>query len=73
MLNRYIFVLGDPEYLRFGILWSGLGLHGKARELQVHSLKSVEETRNLHSGLMKTAVKGYFVKGDIFDVAEVNA
>ena len=66
-----IFVLGDPEDLRFGILWSGLGLQGKARELQVHSYKSVEETRNIHSGLMKNVIKGYFVKGNIFDIAEV--
>src|SRR3989344_2790113 len=66
-----IFVLGDPEDLRFGILWSGLGLQGKARELQVHSYKSVEETRNIHSGLMKNVIKGDFVKGNIFDIAEV--
>jgi len=68
-----IFVLGDPEDLRFGILWSRLGFHGKARELQVHSFKSVEETRNIHSGLMKNVVKGYFVKGNIHDIAEVEA
>ena len=68
-----IFVLGDPEDLKFGILWSGLGFQGKARELQVHSFKSIEETRNIHSGLMKNVVKGYFVKGNIYDIAEVEA
>ncbi|MBL7054792.1 nucleotidyltransferase domain-containing protein [Candidatus Woesearchaeota archaeon] len=68
-----IFVLGNPEDLRFGILWSGLGFQGKARELQVHSFKSVEETRNIHSGLMKNVVKGYFIKGNIFDIAKVEA
>ena len=68
-----IFVLGDPEDLRFGTLWSGLGFHGKARELQVHSFKSVEETRKIHSGLMKNVVKGYFIKGNIFDIAGVEA
>jgi len=66
-----IFVLGDSEDLKFGILWSGLGFHGKAREIQIHSFKSVEETRNIHSGLMKNVVKGYFVKGDIYDIAGV--
>ncbi len=68
-----IFVLGDPEDLKFGTLWGGLGFQGKAREIQVHSFKSLRETRNIRSGLMKNVVKGYFVKGDIFDIAEVEA
>ena len=66
-----IFVLGNPEDLRFGVLWGRLGFQGKARELQVHSYGSVEETRDIHSGLMKKVVKGYFVKGSIHDIAEV--
>lgn len=68
-----IFVLGDPEDLRFGILWGGLGFLGKSREIQVHSYKSVDETRNIHSGLMKNVVKGYFIRGNIYDIAEVEA
>lgn len=68
-----IFVLGDPEDIRFGTLWGGLGFQGKAREIQVHSFKSVHDTRKIHSGLMKNVVKGYFVKGNIFDIAEVTA
>ncbi|MBU1199786.1 MAG: nucleotidyltransferase domain-containing protein [Nanoarchaeota archaeon] len=68
-----IFVLGDSEDLRFGTLWRGLGFQGKAREIQVHSYKSVQDTRKIHSGLMKNVVKGYFVKGNIFDIAEVKA
>ena len=68
-----IFVLGDPEDLRFGRPWSGLGYKGKARELQVHSYKSAKEVRKIHSGLMKNVVNGYFVKGSVFDVAEVKA
>ena len=68
-----IFILGDPEDLRFGTLWSGLGFQGKAREIQVHSYKSVEDTRKIHSGLMKNVVKGFFVKGSIFDIAGVEA
>ena len=68
-----IFVLGDPEDLKYGMLWGGLGFQGKAREIQTHSFNSVEETRNIHSGLMKNVVKGYFVKGNIYDIAEVEA
>ena len=68
-----IFVLGDPEDLRFGRPWSGLGYNGKARELQVHSYKSAKEVRKIRSGLMKNVVNGYFVKGSVFDVAEVKA
>ncbi len=66
-----IFILGDPEDLRFGRLWSGLGFHEKARDLQVHSYKSSDEIKNIHSGLMKNVVKGYFIKGNVFDIAEV--
>ncbi|MBI2576622.1 nucleotidyltransferase domain-containing protein [Candidatus Woesearchaeota archaeon] len=66
-----IFVLGDPGDLKFGVLWGGLGFQGRARELQVHSYSSIEETRGIHSGLMKNVVKGYFVKGCIHDIAEV--
>ncbi len=66
-----IFVFGDPEDLKFGRLWAGLGFQGKSRELQVHSYKSMEDIRNIHSGLMKNVIKGYFVKGNIHDVAEV--
>ena len=68
-----IFILGDPEDLRFGTLWSGLGFQGKAREIQVHSFRSVRETRKIRSGLMKNVVKGHFIKGNIFDIAEVKA
>ncbi len=68
-----IFVLGDPEDLRFGTLWSGLGLRGKAREVDVHSFSSAKEIRDIRSGLMNNVVKGYFVKGSIHDIADVKA
>ncbi|MDO8481339.1 MAG: nucleotidyltransferase domain-containing protein [Nanoarchaeota archaeon] len=68
-----IFVLGDPEDIRFGMLWAGLGARGKPRELSVHSYLSLKDVRNIHSGLMKNVVNGYFVKGTIFDIAEVEA
>ena len=68
-----VFVLGDPDDLRFGTLWRGLGFQGKAREIQVHSYKTVQDTKKIYSGLMKNVVKGFFVKGNIFDIAEVQA
>ncbi|MBS3142541.1 nucleotidyltransferase domain-containing protein [Candidatus Woesearchaeota archaeon] len=66
-----IFVLGDSEDLKFGMIWSGLGYQGKGRELQVHSYNAVKDVRSIHSGLMKNVIKGYFVKGSIYDLATV--
>jgi len=66
-----IFILGDAEDLRFGTLWSGLGFKGKAREIQVHSYKTIQDIGKIYSGLMKNVVKGHFVKGNIFDIAKV--
>ena len=66
-----IFILGDPEDLRFGTLWKGLGILGKARELQVHTFPSIEEIRKIHSGLMKNVIKGYYVKGSIHNLTGV--
>lgn len=68
-----IFVFGDPGDLRFGGFWKGLGFQGKSRDLEVHSFKSIRDIRNIRSGLMKNVVKGHFVKGNIFDIAEVEA
>jgi len=68
-----VFIYGDPGELRFGTFWKGLGLHGKSRDVSVHSYPSIEEIRNIHSGLMKNVVKGLFVKGNIHDIAEVAA
>ena len=66
-----IFVFGDPKDLGFGRLWSGLGFQGRPRELQVHSFKSLKDIKNIRSGLMKNVIKGYFVKGNIHDIAKV--
>jgi len=68
-----IFILGDPEEFRFGTLWEGLGFQGKSREISVHSYPTLEKIRSIHSGLMKNVVKGYFVKGNIYDIVEVGA
>ncbi|MBI2133466.1 nucleotidyltransferase domain-containing protein [Candidatus Woesearchaeota archaeon] len=66
-----VFVLGDPEDLKYGIAWSGLGMDGKAREVEVHCFSSEEDMRSIQTGLMNNVVKGYFVKGNIHDVAKV--
>jgi len=68
-----IFIYGDSEEFRFRTLWGGLGLQGKSREISVHSYPSLEKIRSIHSGLMKNVVKGFFVKGNIHDIAEVAA
>ena len=68
-----IFIFGNPEEFRFGTLWGGLGIQGKSREVSVHSYPTLEKIRGIHSGLMKNVVKGFFVKGNIHDIAEVAA
>ncbi|HII17332.1 TPA: hypothetical protein HA361_05445 [Candidatus Woesearchaeota archaeon] len=68
-----VFVLGDPGDLGSGTLWKGLGLGGKSREVSVHNYPTIGDARNIHSGLMKNVVKGFFVKGNIYDIAEVAA
>jgi hypothetical protein len=67
-----VFIYGDPEDLKFGTLWGGLGFHKNSREVQVHSFKTLGEIRSIRSELMKNVVKGYFVKGSIHDIAEVS-
>ncbi|MFH1053828.1 MAG: nucleotidyltransferase domain-containing protein [Candidatus Woesearchaeota archaeon] len=66
-----IFIYGDPEEIKHGTLWKGLGFQGKSRELQIHSFKTRKDIKNIKSGLMKNIIKGYFVKGDIHNIAEV--
>ena len=68
-----VFIYGDPENLRFGTRWAGTGFQEKSREVQVHSFNSLKKIRDIHSGLMKNVVKGYFVKGGIYDIAGVEA
>lgn len=60
-----IFIYGDPEDLKFGTIWMG-------REVEVHTCRTKEEIKDIKSGLMNNVVKGYFVKGNIYDLAEVS-
>ena len=62
-----VFIYGDPEDLKFGTVWKGLG-----RELEVHAFRTMEEIKKIRSGLIKNVVGGYFVKGSVHDIAEVS-
>ncbi|MCB9358347.1 nucleotidyltransferase domain-containing protein [Candidatus Woesearchaeota archaeon] len=66
-----VFILGDSEEFKFGRHWTGLGFQGKSREVQVHTFVDKQEINQIKSGLMKNVVKGYFIKGDVHDIAEV--
>ncbi len=59
-----IFIMGDPEDLKYG--YRALG-----REVQVHHCKNKQEIRKIESDLIKSVIKGYFVKGDVTDILEL--
>ncbi len=67
-----VFIYGDPEITFFEGYWSGLGFKGRARRISVHSYPTLKKIRDIQSGLMKNVVKGYFVKGNIYDIADVD-
>ncbi len=60
-----VFIYGDPEKLKFGTIAMG-------REVEVHFCRTKKEIKEIRSGLMNNVVKGYFVKGNIHDLAEVS-
>lgn len=68
-----VFVYGESEHFRFGRFWKGLGFQGKSREIQVHTFHSKKEMEDVRSGLLKNVLRGYVVKGDIYEVMEVAA
>ena len=59
-----VFILGNPEGLKYGTLWQG-------REVQVHAFKTKKDLKQIRSGLMHNVINGFFVKGDIQDLVEV--
>ena len=63
-----VFIYGDPEELKFGTIWKGLG-----RGIEVHTVKTKKDIKDIRSGLINNVVKGYFVKGNVHDIAEVSA
>jgi len=68
-----VFVYGESEDFKFGRFWKGLGFQGKSREIQVHTFHSRKEMEEVRSGLLKNVLRGYVVKGDIYEVMEVAA
>ena len=63
-----VFIYGDPEELKFGAIWKGLG-----RAVEIHTAKTKKVLSGIRPGLLKIVVKGYFVKGNVHDIAEVSA
>ncbi|MBU0979502.1 MAG: nucleotidyltransferase domain-containing protein [Nanoarchaeota archaeon] len=68
-----VFVYGESDEFEFGRFWKGLGFQGRSREIQVHTFHSRTEMENVTSGLLKNVLRGYVVKGDIYEVMEVAA
>ncbi len=68
-----VFVYGKSKNFKFGRFWKGLGFQGKSREIQVHTFKSKKEMKEVKSGLLKNVLRGYVVKGDIYEIMEVVA
>ena len=66
-----VFVYGESEGLRFGSLWKGLGFQGQRREVQVHTFHTKKEMEEVKSGLLKNVLRGFVVKGDIYEIMEV--
>lgn len=68
-----VFIYGESEKFKFGRYWDGLGFQGKSREIQVHTFHTKKEMEEVKSGLLKNVLRGYVVKGDIYEVMEVAA
>ena len=65
-----VFVYGESENFKFGKFWKGLGFQNKSREVQVHTFHTKKEMEEVKSGLLKNVLRGYVVKGDIYEVME---
>ncbi len=68
-----VFIYGESGEFEFGRFWKGLGLQGKSREIQVHTFRSRKEMEAVKSGLLKNVLRGYVVKGDVYEIMEVVA
>ncbi len=68
-----VFIFGDSEDMPFDTMWRGLGFQGKSRTVQVHTFHSKKEMKEVRSGLLKNVLRGYVVKGDIYEVMEAAA
>ena len=66
-----VFIYGNNEEMPFDSMWKGLGFQGKYRTVQVHTSHTKKEMEEVKSGLLKNVLRGYVVKGDIYEVMEV--
>ncbi|MFH1073058.1 MAG: nucleotidyltransferase domain-containing protein [Nanoarchaeota archaeon] len=58
-----VFILGDPEDLRFGTVWKGFG-----REVEIHAFRTEKDIKDIRSGLLKNVITGLFIKGSVHDL-----
>ena len=68
-----VFIYGDSGDMPYDSMWKGLGFQGKSRTVQVHAFDTRKEMEDVKSGLLKNVLRGYVVKGDIYEVMEVAA
>ncbi len=68
-----VFIYGNCDDMPFDTVWEGLGFQGKSRAVQVHTFHTRKEMEEVKSGLLKNVLRGYVVKGDIYEVMEVAA
>lgn len=68
-----VFIYGDSGDMPNDTMWQGLGFQGKSRTVQVHVFNTRKEMEDVKSGLLKNVLRGYVVKGDIYEVMEVAA
>jgi len=59
-----VFVYGDPGKLKYG------DIIGK-RSVEVHACRTKMDIKAIESGLLNSVIKGYFVKGSVHDLVEV--
>jgi len=62
-----VFVLGSVSDLKHKMKWKNSG-----REVQIHAFRTVEDIKDIRSGLIHNVVQGYFVKGSIHDLVKVS-
>ena len=65
-----VFIYGDSGDMPTDTMWQGLGFQGKSRIVQVHAFNTRKEMEDVRSGLLKNVLRGYVVKGDLYEVIE---
>lgn len=68
-----VFIYGGNVEIPTDSMWKGLGFQGRPRTVQVHTFHTKKEMEDVKSGLLKNVLRGYVVKGDIYEVMGVTA